>query len=155
MLKENIKRIRENNKISQRELARKIGMSGQMISKIERGESAPSLETLDKIATALNVTKNDLLGDSEKERTKSILQTKEGEEIKKNSRKYIDERDNFLTEFIRNEYKNSLEENTEIDENTLYAIIKLSSLELEPYITSIIKIKLESHLIKYMKMKKI
>lgn len=61
MLKENIKRIRESNHISQRELARKINMSGQMISKIERGETTPSIETLNKIAKALGVTPNTLL----------------------------------------------------------------------------------------------
>lgn len=65
MLKDNIKRIRENAGISQRELARRINMSGQMISKIERGDTTPSLETLDKIAEALKVTTNDLLAENE------------------------------------------------------------------------------------------
>lgn len=61
MLKDNIKKIRENNHISQRELARRIEMSSQMISKIERGETSPSLETLNKIATALQVPLNKLI----------------------------------------------------------------------------------------------
>lgn len=61
MLKDNIKKIRENNHISQRELARRIEMSSQMISKIERGETSPSLETLNKIATALEVPLNKLI----------------------------------------------------------------------------------------------
>lgn len=61
MLKDNIKRIRENNHISQRELARRINMSSQMISKIERGETTPSLETLNKIAEALDIKVDELL----------------------------------------------------------------------------------------------
>jgi transcriptional regulator with XRE-family HTH domain len=60
MLKDNIKKIREDLSISQRELARRINMSSQMISKIERGETSPSIETLDKIAIALGVTITDL-----------------------------------------------------------------------------------------------
>lgn len=62
-LKENIKRIRKSNHISQRELARKIDMSGQMISKIERGETTPSMETLNKIAKALNTNVYNLIGE--------------------------------------------------------------------------------------------
>lgn len=61
MLKDNIKKIREDNHISQRELARRIEMSSQMISKIERGETSPSLETLNKIAVALGVALNKLI----------------------------------------------------------------------------------------------
>lgn len=37
-------------------------MSGQMISKIERGETTPSMETLNKIAEALDVPITHLLG---------------------------------------------------------------------------------------------
>lgn len=61
MLKDNIKKIRESHSISQRELARRIDMSGQMISKIERGETNPSIDTLNKIANALGVTLSDLV----------------------------------------------------------------------------------------------
>lgn len=61
MLKDNIKKIRESKHISQRALARQIGMSSQMISKIERGETSPSLETLNKIAAAFEMTLNKLI----------------------------------------------------------------------------------------------
>lgn len=55
MIKVSIKQERERLGISQRELARRIHMSGQMISKIERGETTPSIETLVKIGSVLNV----------------------------------------------------------------------------------------------------
>lgn len=61
LLAENIKRIRTEKGISQRELARRINMSGQMISKIEKSETSPSIETLSKIAKTLDVSVNDLL----------------------------------------------------------------------------------------------
>lgn len=64
LLGENIKRLRAEKGISQRELARRIDMSGQMISKIEKAETSPSIETLSKIANTLDVSINDLIGDA-------------------------------------------------------------------------------------------
>lgn len=63
LLHENIKKYREEKKISQRELARRINMSGQMISKIEKAETTPSFDTITKIATALNVNITDLIAE--------------------------------------------------------------------------------------------
>lgn len=63
-IKENIKEKRERLGISQRELARRIEMSGQMISKIESGSTSPSIETLQLIANALEVSIKDLLEDN-------------------------------------------------------------------------------------------
>lgn len=60
-ISEKIKEIRLKKGISQRELGRQIGMSGQMISKIESANTTPSLETLLKISTALGVELNDLV----------------------------------------------------------------------------------------------
>lgn len=54
-LSDKIKNLRIQKGISQRELGRRIGMSGQMISKIEGNRTTPSLETLVKIADAFEV----------------------------------------------------------------------------------------------------
>ena len=59
---ENIKKIRLDLKMSQRELGRKINKTGQFISLIEQNRSNPSVETLNSIASALGVTINDLAG---------------------------------------------------------------------------------------------
>lgn len=59
-----IKEIRTKKKISQRKLAEKIGVSGQFISLVEIGNSAPSIDTLNKIADALEVSINELIGAS-------------------------------------------------------------------------------------------
>lgn len=61
MIGENVSRFRKEINISQRELGRRVGISGQMVSKIENNLSQPSIETLNKIATALGVTVNDLI----------------------------------------------------------------------------------------------
>lgn len=54
MLKDNIALLRNFINISQRELGRRIGMTGQYIAKIEKGERMPTPETIDKIASALS-----------------------------------------------------------------------------------------------------
>ncbi len=50
-----IKQLRENGKISQRELARQLGISNRAVSKWELGISCPSTENLVKIADIFNV----------------------------------------------------------------------------------------------------
>ncbi len=56
-----IARERKKNSLTQEQLAEKIGMSGNYISNIENRYSIPSLETLVKICSALNVTPDYLL----------------------------------------------------------------------------------------------
>lgn len=61
LIGKNVAKFRTNMKLSQRELARRTGISGQMISKIEHNLTQPSLETLKKIAAALNVSLEELI----------------------------------------------------------------------------------------------
>ncbi|ACD23218.1 helix-turn-helix transcriptional regulator [Clostridium botulinum] len=61
MVGEKVAKFRKILGISQRELGRRTGLSGQMISKIENNLTNPSLETLGKIASVLNVNLNNLL----------------------------------------------------------------------------------------------
>jgi transcriptional regulator with XRE-family HTH domain len=48
--------------ISQRELARRVGLSASMISQIESGQSKPSVSTLYGIVTELGVSLDDIFG---------------------------------------------------------------------------------------------
>src|ERR687891_1011379 len=48
--------------ISQRELARRIGLSASMISQIESGQSKPSVSTLYGIVTELGVSVDEIFG---------------------------------------------------------------------------------------------
>lgn len=59
-----VRHHRMRNGMSQEELAEKIDSSRVHISNIERGEYAPSLETIISIANALNATADDLLSGS-------------------------------------------------------------------------------------------
>ena len=57
---ENIKRIRKERHLSQRELGEKLGISQQMVGQYENNPTPPKLETLQKIATALKVPVSEL-----------------------------------------------------------------------------------------------
>ncbi|MGC8976778.1 MAG: helix-turn-helix domain-containing protein [Candidatus Ratteibacteria bacterium] len=52
---ERIKKIRKSKKVTQEELAWRIGLSTNFIGLIERGKKRPSLETLRKISNTLEV----------------------------------------------------------------------------------------------------
>lgn len=56
-----LKTLRLTNKLQQKELAKKIGISPVMISQYESGKKEPSRETLYKIAEIFNVTVDYLL----------------------------------------------------------------------------------------------
>lgn len=58
----NIKKLREIKGISQRELGRQINVAGTMISRYERGEAEPNIETLVKLADFFNVGLDTLVG---------------------------------------------------------------------------------------------
>ena len=57
----NLKEVRERKNISQGDLALKLKVSRQAISKFERGEKTPSLERAVEIAQALEVTLDELI----------------------------------------------------------------------------------------------
>ena len=59
----NIRKYRLRNKLLQEQLAEKTDLSTNYIGMLERGEKTPALETLLKIANALEVTADMLLAD--------------------------------------------------------------------------------------------
>lgn len=58
----NIKKYRKLRDISQEELADKVKIHYTTLSRIERGESNPPVQTIDKIAKALGVSTKVLFG---------------------------------------------------------------------------------------------
>lgn len=63
MLNENIKRIRKSKGLSQEELAIKLNVVRQTVSKWENGLSVPDSSMLIMLADELDVTVNELLGE--------------------------------------------------------------------------------------------
>ena len=58
---ENLKKVRKSKRLTQSELAEKVGCSTIMISKIETFQANPSLELLKKIAEVLESKIDDLI----------------------------------------------------------------------------------------------
>ena len=58
--------LRKQLKMSQDDLAKKIGTSGPIVGRYERGEIKPSIEVAAKIADAPQVTVDYLIGHSDK-----------------------------------------------------------------------------------------
>jgi len=70
-----LRAIRNERRMSQRELAQKAGLSTNAISLIERDENSPSVATLQNLASALNVKMSYFFDD---EATHSILHVRAG-----------------------------------------------------------------------------
>ncbi len=60
-----IRSLRKRNRLRQKELADKAGLSTSYLCEIENGRTNPSLKTLMKIARALNVSCSELLNECE------------------------------------------------------------------------------------------
>ena len=60
-----IRRTRKGQLLTIEKLAEQAGISENYLGKIERGEGMPSLQTIDRIARALNVSIDSLMGDPE------------------------------------------------------------------------------------------
>lgn len=76
MFSERIKKLREENNISQIDLAEYLGISQQALSKWENGKNEPDNDSLIKIAKYFNVSTDYLLGNSE---SRSNIQPYENE----------------------------------------------------------------------------
>ena len=107
-LGENIQTIRKHRGMKQQELADKIGINMQSLSKIERGLNYPSFDTLEKIMDVLGVTPNELLS---------------GEW------KYIDHTEPYIMDIIKREqdFNVSLDYLSE-NETTFTRAVRISSL---------------------------
>ena len=69
MFGENLKKIRKTKGYTQEELAIKIHVVRQTISKWEKGLSVPDADTLSKLADVLEINVSELLGSEIKEET--------------------------------------------------------------------------------------
>lgn len=68
-----LSRIRKEHKIGQGELAEKVGIHANVLGRYEREEATPSVEMAVKIADALGVSLDYLVGNTDVELDKNIL----------------------------------------------------------------------------------
>ena len=67
MFKDNLISLRKINRLSQEELAERIGVTRQTISKYETGESVPDIDKCKELADVFGVTLDDLVNYESKE----------------------------------------------------------------------------------------
>lgn len=60
-----IKELRLENKLTQKQLADKVGYSASMVTRWEKGECEPTASAIVKLSKALNCTTDYLLGKSD------------------------------------------------------------------------------------------
>ncbi|MFI5240608.1 MAG: helix-turn-helix domain-containing protein [Candidatus Saccharimonadia bacterium] len=59
---DNLSTIRKQQRYTQKEVADMAGLNSNYYAKVERGDSIPSLKTIQKIANALKVTATEIVG---------------------------------------------------------------------------------------------
>ena len=72
-LGQHIVNLRKENKLSQNELGKRAGTSGDLIGRYERDEVKPSIEVIINISDALNISIDYLVGKTDFKLTKDIL----------------------------------------------------------------------------------
>lgn len=92
-LSDNLKKIRKDNNLSQEQLAEKLGVSRQSVSKWESGLAYPEMDKVLQICKMFNLNVDELLN-------QNIKEVKETKESKANVNKFIDDFLNFITKII-------------------------------------------------------
>lgn len=92
-LSDNLKKIRKDNNLSQEQLAEKLGVSRQSVSKWESGLAYPEMDKVLQICQLFNLNVDELLN-------QNIKEVKESKESKATVNKFIDDFLNFITKII-------------------------------------------------------
>lgn len=93
MLSENLKRIRKDNNLSQEQLAEKLGVSRQSVSKWENGEAYPEMDKVLQLCKMFNLNIDELLNQDLKE-------VNENKQSKINVDKYVRDFLDYVTKTI-------------------------------------------------------
>lgn len=90
---DNLKRLRKENNLSQEELAEKLNVSRQSVSKWESNSAYPEMDKIIQISNMFNVGIDELLN-------KDIREVQEEKQVKSNINKYIDAFLSFISKSI-------------------------------------------------------
>lgn len=77
MISENIKKLRVDNSLTQKELADKLHVTAQAVSRWENGEVEPSIGTISSMAEIFGVTTDEIIGGPDKKPEKETVVEKE------------------------------------------------------------------------------
>lgn len=93
MLSENLKKIRKDNNLSQEQLAEKLGVSRQSVSKWENGEAYPEMDKVLQICKMFNLNIDEFLN-------QDIKEVREEKQSKINIDKYVGDFLDYVTKTI-------------------------------------------------------
>jgi len=82
----NIKRLREEQDLTLRVLAKKLGISASFLSQVESGKASPSLSTLKSISDALSTTIGNLIGEAQKLEDNPVVRSSERKHVQEASK---------------------------------------------------------------------
>ena len=92
--KDNLKKIRKDNNLSQEELAEKLNVTRQSVSKWESGVAYPEMDKVIQICKMFNLNIDDLLN-------KDIKEVNEAKETKSIFNKYVDDFLGYITKAVK------------------------------------------------------
>ena len=92
-LSDNLKRIRKENNLSQEQLAEKLNVSRQSVSKWESGLAYPEMDKVIQLCKMFDLNIDELLN-------QNIKEVKNNKQSKNNFNKYIDDILSFITKTI-------------------------------------------------------
>ena len=93
-LADNLKKLRKDNNMSQEDLADKLGVSRQSVSKWESGQAYPEMDKVLQLCKLFNLDINDLLNED-------INEVKEKKESNNKYNKYFDDFLDFITRTVK------------------------------------------------------
>lgn len=140
---EKIKTLRKERKLTQKELAHKIGITASTVTKYENGQLEPNIEVLNKIATTFNISVSNLIDDnySRKEFSTESEFLNFYELLNSNSKEITDETISELTKFIIlaviNKYNLNIDIN-KIDDSDKKLIFNLASSSVKVFLEDLI-----------------
>ena len=92
-LADNLKKIRKDNNLSQEQLAEKLNVSRQSVSKWESGQSYPEMDKVIQICSLFNLNINELINEN-------ISEVNEVKESQNRTNKYISSFFDYITKVV-------------------------------------------------------
>lgn len=139
-ISDNIKRIRKENNLSQEELAEKLGVSRQSVSKWESGQAYPEMDKIIDISKKFNISIEELFN-------QNVTTTKNTNEAKNSLDSFVKRIINFITNsfnmFFRMKFKDKLKLIIEelIIVGLLYLLLGLAYSVIEDLLYRLIDVK--------------
>lgn len=128
MLGNNIKNLRQERKITQSELAKKMNVSQQTIGAWETGRAIPSSDTLNELANFFDVSADFLLG-REQKKPYYMLNEKDEKDISKRLENIIDDLENTDALAFSKEDAQLDEETNELLIDALHHALRIAKIK--------------------------